>query len=51
MQKLTARQTRAMQRHSKHHTVKHMSAMTKAMRVDNVSFSKAHKVAQKKVGA
>jgi len=51
MQKLTAGQQATLKKHKKHHSSKHMSAMTRAMREDGVSFSKAHKLAQKKVGA
>tara|TARA_R100000697_G_scaffold81113_1_gene93148 strand:- start:208 stop:375 length:168 start_codon:yes stop_codon:yes gene_type:complete len=51
--KLNARQKKTMQKHSKHHTAKHMKEMTRLMlRSKNpLTFSQAHKVTMKKVGA
>ena len=47
--KLTKRQQSTMKKHSKHHSKKHMTMMTKAM-LDGKTFTEAHKMAQKKVG-
>ena len=46
---LTKRQEAAMKKHSKHHTKKHITMMTKAM-LNGKTFTEAHKMAQKKVG-
>jgi len=46
---LTNRQKATLQRHSKHHTNKHMSMMKKLMR-GGMTFTAAHKRAQKTVG-
>ena len=46
---LTKRQKTTLKRHKKHHTAKHMTAMRKAMRKGK-TFTKAHKLAMKKVG-
>jgi len=46
---LTKRQQTTMKKHSKHHTKKHMDSMTKAMKKGK-TFTKAHKLAMKKVG-
>ena len=46
---LTKRQQATMKKHSKHHTKKHMDSMTKAMKKGK-TFTKAHKLAMKKVG-
>ena len=46
---LTKRQQTTMKKHSKHQTKKHMDSMTKAMKKGK-TFTKAHKVAMKKVG-
>jgi len=52
MKKLTKRQTDTMKKHSKHHTKKHMTMMTKLMtRTKNpLTFTKAHKQAMSKIG-
>jgi len=47
--KLTKKQKQTMQKHSKHHSAKHMAMMRKEMRAGK-SFTAAHKMAQKKVG-
>lgn len=47
--KLTKRQKQTMQKHSKHHSKKHMVSMAKAM-VQGTSFTNAHKKAMKSVG-
>jgi len=47
--KLTDRQKKTMEKHSKHHSKKHMMAMTKMM-VKGSSFTAAHKKAKKMVG-
>ena len=47
--KLSSNQQKAMKKHSKHHTKKHMKYMYNSMIRGN-SFSKAHVNAQKKVG-
>ena len=49
---LTKRQKSTLQRHKKHHTAKHMTAMRKAMsrKRNPLTFSQAHKMAMKKVG-
>ncbi len=47
--KLTKKQKQTMQKHSKHHSKKHMMSMTKAM-VKGTSFTNAHKKAIKSVG-
>ena len=47
--KLTKSQQKAMKKHSKHHTKKHILYMYNSMRRGS-SFSKSHKNAQKKVG-
>ena len=44
--KLTKKQKQTMQKHSKHHSKKHMMSMAKAM----ASFTNAHKKAMKSVG-
>jgi len=46
---LTTRQKQTLQRHSKHHTAKHMAMMRKEMR-KGMTFTAAHKKAQKTVG-
>ena len=46
---LTKRQQTTMKKHSKHHTKKPMDSMTKAMK-NGKTFTKAHKLAMKKVG-
>jgi hypothetical protein len=52
MKKLTTNQKKAMQRHKKHHSSKHMREMTNLMtRSRNpLTFTQAHKTAIKKVG-
>jgi LAS superfamily LD-carboxypeptidase LdcB len=47
--KLTDRQKSALKRHSEHHTKKHMDMMKKDMKA-GMSFTAAHKKAQKAVG-
>lgn len=47
--KLTQRQMSALERHSEHHTKKHMSSMKKMM-LDGKTFGEAHKAALRKVG-
>mgnify|MGYP001251773318 FL=1 len=49
---LTKRQEATLKKHKKHHTAKHMSAMKKAMgrKKNPLTFTKAHKLAMKKVG-
>jgi|TARA_R100001463_G_scaffold82667_1_gene137322 hypothetical protein len=47
--KLTKRQQTTLQRHSRHHTKKHMAFMRAQMRKGK-SFTAAHKAAQRKVG-
>jgi hypothetical protein len=46
---LTTRQKSTLQRHSKHHSAKHMAMMKKEMK-NGMSFTAAHKKAQKVVG-
>jgi hypothetical protein len=46
---LTSRQQETLKRHSVHHSTKHMAMMRSEMR-KGVSFTAAHKKAQKKVG-
>jgi len=46
---LTKRQQTTMKKHSKHHTKKHMTSMTKNMKKGK-TFTQAHKIAMKKVG-
>ena len=47
--KLTKRQEEALERHSIHHTKKHMNEMRKLM-LGGKTFTEAHKMAMKKVG-
>ena len=47
--KLTPRQKATLEKHSAHHTKKHMDLMKKLMRAGD-SFTVAHKKAQQKVG-
>ena len=49
---LTKRQKTTLKKHKKHHTAKHMQTMRKAMsrKKNPLSFTKAHKLAMKKVG-
>ena len=47
---LTPRQKKTMRKHRKHHTLKHMKAMATAMKKKGMSFTAAHKMAQRKVG-
>jgi len=46
---LTKRQKTTLQKHSKHHTAKHMTEMQKLMR-GGKTFTQSHKMAMKKVG-
>ena len=47
--KLTQRQKDTLKRHSKHHTQKHISEMTKLMK-QGKTFGESHKIAMKNVG-
>ena len=47
--KLSSNQQKAMKKHSKHHTKKHIQYMVNSMKRGS-SFSKSHVNAQKKVG-
>ena len=47
--KLTKRQEKTMKAHSEHHSKEHMEFMRKEM-LKGVSFTEAHKKAQKKIG-
>lgn len=47
--KLTQRQKDTMKRHSKHHTKKHITHMTKLMK-EGKTFGQSHKIAMKKSG-
>jgi|TARA_R100001443_G_C3304415_1_gene166153 hypothetical protein len=49
MSGLNIRQSTAMQRHSKHHTAKHLRAMVNTMKKGK-TFTESHKIAMKKVG-
>ena len=49
MKKLTDRQKKTLNKHSVHHSKKHMAMMKKEMRAGK-SFTAAHKKAQKMVG-
>ena len=49
MTKLTPKQIVTLNKHSKHHSKKHMDLMKKLMREGN-TFEQAHTVAQKQVG-
>ena len=49
MAKLTPKQIVTLNKHSKHHTKKHMDLMKKLMR-EGSSFKAAHNKAQKQVG-
>ena len=49
MAKLTPKQIITLNKHSKHHTKKHMDLMKKLMR-EGSSFKAAHNKAQKQVG-
>tara|TARA_Y100001972_G_C7528168_1_gene266254 strand:+ start:74 stop:247 length:174 start_codon:yes stop_codon:yes gene_type:complete len=46
---LNKRQMTAMRKHSKHHTVKHLRSMVRAMKRGR-TFTQAHKSAMKSVG-
>jgi len=46
---LTDRQKETLKRHSEHHTSKHMAMMRRLMR-EGMTFTAAHKKAQKEVG-
>ena len=46
---LTMRQQKTLEKHSKHHTKKHIKMMVDAIK-KGASFSASHKMAQKKVG-
>ena len=47
--KLTTRQKNTLTKHSEHHSEAHMNFMKRKMR-EGISFAKAHKLAQAKVG-
>jgi len=47
---ITKNEKKTLSKHKKHHTVKHMGIMKNKMK-KGMSFTKAHKKAQKKVGA
>lgn len=47
--KLTTKQLQQLEEHKKHHTSQHISAMKRYMR-EGISFTAAHKKAQKEVG-
>jgi len=47
--KLTEKQIKMLEKHSAHHSKKHMDMMKKMMR-DGKTFTAAHKAAQKEVG-
>tara|TARA_R100001369_G_scaffold1371_2_gene4772 strand:- start:4897 stop:5079 length:183 start_codon:yes stop_codon:yes gene_type:complete len=49
MSGLSEKQKSTMEKHSSHHSTEHMKYMIGAMR-NGESFSKAHKVAMKKIG-
>tara|TARA_B100001059_G_C17832493_1_gene585653 strand:- start:1230 stop:1382 length:153 start_codon:yes stop_codon:yes gene_type:complete len=49
MAELTEKQKNTMKKHSVHHTKKHMKFMNNKMK-QGMSFTKAHKLAMKKVG-
>tara|TARA_R110002020_G_scaffold222125_1_gene430587 strand:- start:334 stop:507 length:174 start_codon:yes stop_codon:yes gene_type:complete len=46
---LTKRQVSAMRRHSRHHTAKHLKAMTLSMKKGK-TFTQSHIIAQRKIG-
>jgi len=50
MKPLTPRQKKTLQKHSRHHSKKHMAEMRTAMR-NGKTFDQAHTMAQRKVGA
>ena len=50
MKSLTERQKATLKKHSAHHTAKHMTMMRREMK-NGLSFTAAHKKAQKVVGA
>ena len=47
---LSTRQKQALKRHSVHHTKKHMTMMRNEMQKNGLTFTAAHKKAQKLVG-
>jgi hypothetical protein len=47
---LTKRQKTTLAKHKKHHTAKHMKFMKTAMSSKGMSFTKAHRLAMKKIG-
>tara|TARA_R100000458_G_C8276785_1_gene252199 strand:+ start:2855 stop:3007 length:153 start_codon:yes stop_codon:yes gene_type:complete len=49
MAKLSIKQQKTMEKHSKHHTKKHMAMMKKLM-IQGKTFTQAHKETMKKVG-
>ena len=49
MNGLTTRQSNAMKKHSKHHTVKHLRSMVNAMK-QGKTFTQSHKIAMNRVG-
>jgi len=46
---LTTRQKKAMRRHARHHTGKHLKSMVSAMKKGK-TFTQSHKLAMRKVG-
>jgi len=46
----TKRQELTLEKHSKHHTKKHMVMMKKLMKNGKKTFTEAHKITQKKIG-
>jgi len=49
MAELTKRQKSALERHSSHHTKKHMNMMKKLMK-DGKTFKESHTITMKKIG-
>ena len=47
---LTDRQKATLKRHAQHHTAKHMAMMRRDMTQNGLSFTAAHKKAQRMVG-
>ena len=49
VKKITKRQEDALEKHSEHHTAKHMAMMRKLMR-EGKTFTDAHRLTQKAIG-
>ncbi len=47
---LTPRQRKTMNRHARHHSLKHMKEMSKDLASGNFTFAQAHNRAMRKVG-